>query len=273
MRILPGRSRLALTLTLLALGWSASAPAQERSDERPPLRTRIALGPQLVPSFPGSDEVSLRPFIGVSRARGDTPFEFEAPDESFGFPILRSGPLAIGPAIGFEGERDADDVGAPLPRVGFTFEVGGFVQYQLAEPVRLRLEGRKGLGGHEGWIGTVSADYIARDKDRWLFSVGPRLTFGDDRYHRAYFRVAPADAPASGLPAYEADGGLQAVGAAAGWIGELTPRWGLSVYGKYDRLVEEAGRSPIVRQLGSRDQLSGGVALTYTFGRNRGSGR
>jgi outer membrane protein len=210
--------------------------------------------------------MSLRPLVEVSRARGDTPFEFEAPDESFGFPLLRSGALAIGPAIGFEGERKASDIGAALPKVGFTFEVGAFVQYRLAEPVRARLEVRKGLGGHKGWIGILSADYIARDKDRWLLSLGPRLTFSDRRYNRAYFDVTPAGAAASGLPAFSAEEGLEAIGVAGLFLRQLSPRWGVYTYGKYDRLVGDAGRSPIVRRFGSRDQFSGGLALTYTFG-------
>ena len=263
-----------LIIAIAGTGWSAPAHAQEEQEEdRAPFRSRVALGPQLVPSFPGSDTVSLRPLIDVARARGDAQFEFEAPDESFGFPLLRSEGLAIGPAIGFEGARGAQDLGAQLPKVGFTFELGAFVQYQLSEAVRARIEVRKGLGGHKGWIGMASADYVMRDKDRWLLSIGPRLTFADDRYHRAYFGVAPADAAGSGLPPFEADGGVQAVGAAALFLRQLSPRWGIYTYGKYDRLTGDAGSSPIVRQLGSRDQLSGGIALSYTFGVKDSDGR
>ena len=49
----------------------AFAPPALAQDEAPrePFRTRVTLGPQLVPSHPGSDEVSLRPFIDVARAR------------------------------------------------------------------------------------------------------------------------------------------------------------------------------------------------------------
>ena len=60
---------------------------------------------------------------------------------------------------------------------------------------------------------------------------------------------------------------ISAVGAAAGYIKQLTPRWGIYSYARYDRLVGDAAASPIVRRFGSRDQISGGLALTYTFGR------
>jgi len=152
-----------------------------------------------------------------------------------------------------------------LPEVGFSFEAGAFAAYDLGD-VRLRAELRKGLSGHEGWIATAGADVIARDGDRWLLSIGPRVTWSDNRYHDAYYSVAPADAGPSGLPAYDAGAGIQAVGATVGALTQLSQRWGLSTYAKYERLVGDAADSPIVRTYGSRDQISGGLALTYTFG-------
>jgi outer membrane protein len=55
------------------------------------------------------------------------------------------------------------------------------------------------------------------------------------------------------------------VGGNAGFLKQLTPQWGIYVYGKYERLVDDASRSPIVRRYGSRNQWSGGLSLTYTF--------
>ena len=253
----------ALSLALLATG--PAAYAQEESEERAPWRTRVALGPQLVPSFPGSDSVSVRPLIDIARTRGEDPFPFEAPDEGSGPILAGSNGWQFGVAFGFEGDRSRKDTDGVLPKVGFTVELGGFVQYEVAPAFRLRTEFRQGLGGHEGLIGTVSADYVARDGDQWLFSLGPRATFGNGRYNHAYYGISDETAATTGLPAYKADGGLQAVGAATGLVVQLTPRWGLYSYAKYDRLVGDPGRSPVVRNFGSRDQLSGGVALSYTF--------
>ena len=221
----------------------------------------------MVPSFPGADKASIRPLFDIARARGDDPFPFEAPDESFGFSVIRTSGFSIGPAIGFEGERSSGEVGGQLPKVGFTLEAGAFLQYELTDSVRLRGELRKGLGGHEGWIGTAGADYVARRGDAWLFSIGPRVTWADDQYHDAYFSVTPEASASSGLPAFEAGAGMQAVGVTAGLVTQLTSRWGIYSYAKYDRLTGDAAESPVVRRFGSRDQLSGGVALTYTFGR------
>jgi outer membrane protein len=256
----------ALTLAAFAAAVCA-APASAQDAQKEPRRTRVGLGAQIVPSYPGSDSFSIRPLVDVARARGDTPFEFEAPDESFGFPLLRGGGFAFGPAVNFEGSRTAKDVGAAVPKVGATFEAGAFAQFAFSDAFRVRAEVRKGLGGHEGVIANIGADYVARDADKWLLSVGPRVTIADGKYNRAYFSVRPEDSAPSGLPAFAADGGIQAVGATAGFIAQITPRWGIYSYAKYDRLVGDPADSPIVRQHGSRDQFSGGLALTYTFGR------
>jgi outer membrane protein len=245
----------------------AGAPTVAQDDDDKGRRTRIGAGAQLVPSYPGADGFSVRPLVDIARARGDEPFEFEAPDESFGFPLLRKDGFAIGPSLNFEGSRTAKDVGTTVPKVGFTVEAGGFVQYAFSENFRFRAEVRKGIGGHKGLIANVGADLVKRKGDDWLFSIGPRMTIADKKYHRAYFSVAPADSLPSGLPAYSAGGGIQAVGITAGYITQFSRRWGLYSYAKYDRLVGDAAESPIVRSYGSRDQFSGGLALTYTFGR------
>ena len=259
---------LAAAFMLLFAAWSAPAAAEE-GEKKEPRRIRVGLGAQFVPAYPGADGHSLRPLVDVSISRGSKPFGFEAPDESFGPSLIKEGGLEIGPALNFEGSRTAKDVGAALDKVPFTFEAGAFVQYALSPKFRIRTELRKGLGGHEGWTGQAGADFVARDGDDWLFSVGPRITVSDGRYHRAWFGVTAAESARTGLAAYRPGGGVQAVGATAGFLKQFDRRWGLYSYAKYDRLVGDSARSPVVRVHGSRDQLSGGLALTYTFVRGR----
>ncbi len=229
-------------------------------------RTRIGLGPQFVPSYPGSDSFAVRPFIDFSRAREGEDFTFEAPDEAAGFAAYRTGPVSVGPSINFEGRRRSEEVGGELPDVGFTVELGGYVQYDLGESFRLRGDVRYGITGHNGWVGVLGADYIIRDGDREVISFGPRVSITDSDYQNAYFGVTPEAAIIADVPAFDADGGVQAVGATAGYLRELTPRWGFSSYVKYERLVGDSADSPVVLLFGSRNQFSGGLAVTYTFG-------
>jgi outer membrane protein len=239
------------------------AAAQDSDPEDSGKITRIGLGPHIYPSYPGSDEYDVGPLVEFARKNPGETFGFEAADESFDIALIDTGGFSFGPALNWEGKRSASDVGADLPKVKFSLEPGGFVAFEPGENFRLRAEMRKGVTGHKGWIGMVSADFIVRDGDEWLFAIGPRLTWSDERYQDAWFGVAPADAMASGLPAYDPGGGIQAYGAAASFLTQLGPRWGIYSYVKYDRLTGDAADSPLVRQLGSRDQFAGGLALTY----------
>jgi outer membrane protein len=258
------RPLLLTTLTMAVVAFPVGATAQDEEDS--PRRTRVALGPQIVPSYPGSDKASIRPLIDFSRAKGGEEFAFEAPDESFGFPIYRNNEFSLGPSFGLQGKRSSADVGGALPKVDFTIEVGGFMQFQASERFRLRADLRRGVNGHDGFVGVLSADYVMRDGDKQLLSIGPRVTFTDQNYQDAYFGILPADAVSSGLSSYKPGGGVQAVGGTIGYLQQITPRWGIYSYAKYDRLVGDPSDSPIVSEFGSRNQYSGGVALSYTFG-------
>lgn len=257
-----GTAALALSLSL----FTVPAVAQDALGGDG-VRTRVALGVQATPAAPGASDLSFGPFIGVGRARAGEMFGFEAPDESFSFRVVDLGPLEFGPALSVVGKRTADKIDAALPNVKTTFEAGAFVQAYVAPSVRLRAEARRGIGGHDGWVGELSADVIARDGDKWLVSAGPRLTLNDARYQRAYYGVTPAASLTSGLPVYTPGGGVSAVGAAVGALRQFGPRWGVAAYARYDRLVGDAADSPITRGPGSRSQPSAGIALTYIFGR------
>lgn len=241
------------------------APAQEASPDKEPIRARLALGPQLQPRFPGSNEVFLLPFVDVSITRGDRPFEYEAADQSVSSSLIKSTGFAFGPAIQLEGSRRRKETDLPVDEVGTSIEAGGFVDVWLGSSIRARGELRKGVTGHKGLVSDVMLDYVARDGDKWLFSVGPRFTLADRKYQEAYFGVNPAASARTGLPVYAPDGGVHSVGAAATTLYQLDRHWGLYGYAKYERFIADAADSPIVRAIGSRNQFSGGVALTFTF--------
>jgi outer membrane protein len=203
----------------------------------------------------------------IDRARGGDNFEFESQDDSFGVTLFETNGLSIGPVIDFVGKRTPEKLGAALPKVGMAVELGGFVQQQFGENFRIHGEVRQAVSGHDGLVAQLGADVILRDGDEWLFSVGPRVKWAGGKYHDAYYSVTPADALATGLPVYDANGGIHSAGVLAGAEMQFTPQWGIATYAGYERVVGSAGDSPVVRQFGSRNQISAGAALTFTFGR------
>ena len=250
-----------LIATVALVPASSAAFAQDSGD----LRVRVGLGAQIRPDFIGADSTEVAPLGRFNIARGTDPFKFSAPDYAFGIPVVSSGGFSFGPAANIASGRKNSDLDVPVGKVKTTIEAGGFASYQRTDSLYLRAEALKGLGGHKGVVGQVGADQIWRDGDKYVFSIGPRVLFSDSRYQRAYFGVTPAAALASGLPAYRPSGGIHGVAAASSFSYQFGPRWGVFGYGRYERLVGDAAKSPIVRDLGSRNQLSGGLGLSYTF--------
>jgi outer membrane protein len=240
---------------------STPSLAQDAND----VRVRVGLGGQLEPEFIGSDHLDAGPLWDVDIARGDHPFRFEAPDDNFGIRLFDKNGFSAGPTANIESSRKDKEVGAPVGKVDTAIEVGAFAEYLPSETVRLRADLRKGVEGHHGVAGSIGADRIWRDGDRYVFSIGPRVLFSDAKYQRAYFGVDSAAALASGLPTYRPSGGIHALAATSGLSYQFNPRFGMFGYARYERPVGDAAKSPIVREYGSRNQLSAGIGLSYTF--------
>lgn len=262
--------RFAALSTAAAL-FLLSAPASAQDGESSGWTVTLGAGAQTFPKFPGSDSYGINPLPIFGLRRQGSPMPFKGPDDSFGFGFLgRDSVVNFGPALRFQNKREEDDVGAPVGDVGFTVEAGGFVEIVPVRNLRLRAELRQGIGGHEGLVGDLGADFIVRDEDTYIFSIGPRARWGDNDFHDAYFGV-PVAIPASGLTAYDPGGGFYAVGAVAGLTYKLGRNWGLQTYVGYDRLIGDAADSPIVRAFGSRDQFTGGAGLWLEFNVGGGS--
>lgn len=256
----------AFRLGLAAASALAASPALAQDDAEPPLILSIGAGGQMLPKYPGADDYGLNPLVTGFLRREGAPIPFRTPDDGFGIGLLgHDSVVDFGPLLQFQGERDEADVGAAVGDVDFTVEAGAFVNFNISPNFRIRLEGQKGLGGHEGLVGALAADFAVRGGNDTLFTIGPRLRLNDDDYADAYFGVTPAVAAATGLPVYDPDGGIRAVGAIAGITHQISRNFGIYGYAGYDRLVGDAANSPIVRNFGSRDQFSAGLALFVSF--------
>jgi len=243
----------------------AAAPAAAQDGEGSGWTVTLGAGAQTFPKYPGADTYGINPLGIFGFRREGTPMPFKAPDDGFGFGFLgRDSVIDIGPSVRFQSKREEDDVGAAVGDVGFTVEVGGFVELRPSENFRIRADLRQGIGGHDGLTGDLGADLVIRAADTTIFSIGPRARWADNDFHDAYFGV-PVAIPASGLPAYNPNGGIYAYGVVAGLTQKLGRNWGVQAYVGYDRLVGDAADSPIVRAFGSRDQFSGGAGLFFEF--------
>lgn len=229
------------------------------------MRVQVAAGPQWQPWYPGDDQRRLSPWVSLSRTRGGTPFAFGAPDDGTNLTFLRRGTTELAVAIRREGRRRGGELYPNLPGVGRTFELGGSVETWAGDSLRFRGDLRKGLGGHKGWISQLGADYVRRDGDQWIVSLGPRVLLGDARYQRAWFGIDDRAAAATGLGVYRPGAGVRSVAATGSASMEVSKHWGVEGQLTYERLVGDAYRSPIMRDWNSRNQIQVAIGLHYTF--------
>jgi MipA family protein len=237
----------------------------------------LGVGPEVFTSFPGASSVSIWPTGYISYRRPGEPEPFVSPDDGLGIALLDLPWIKAGPVARFISERTLSggfgSIGNNenffgLHNVGFTAELGGFVELWPTDYFRARFEARQGVSGAQGFDANIELDIVER-YGPWTFSVGPRFQFGDDQFMNAYFSVTPAEAALNGnVFSYQAHGGLTSVGGLGAIKYAFTPAWSTTVFGGVNGYVGSAGGSPIPNRLGSLDDLTAGVIVAYSFSWN-----
>jgi MipA family protein len=254
-------------VVVFAIAGTFSAVAQTPTDEwvfganGEDLVLELGGGALVRPAYVGADDYTFHPWpiVELSFLR---------------LPVLGTfggGPetgLSFAPSFRFVGERDDDDYSelTGLGDVDFAVEAGGRVAYRQGM-LRGFVAVRHGFGGHEGIVGETGLDLIVAPTPRLEVSGGPRLSFASDDYMDTYLGVTPAQSAASGLPAFDPDGGIKGVGVAGEAKYALTRRWSLIGEAGYERLIGDAADSPITDR-GSENQFSAAIGLSYRFGLN-----
>ena len=236
----------------------------------------LGLGPEAFTSFPGAKSISVWPTGYISYRRPGEPEPFVSPDDGFGIALLDLPWIKAGPVARFISQRSlsggflsgGNGSFYGLHNVGFTAEIGGFLELWPTDFIRARFEARQGVTGAQGFDANVELDLIQR-YGAFTFSAGPRLEFGDNQFMSQYFSVSPAESILNGnVYPYQAFGGLASVGGFGAIKYEISPAWSTTVFGGVNRYVGSAGGSPIPNRLGSMDQITAGALVSYTFNMN-----
>ena len=147
-----------------------------------------------------------------------------------------------------------------LDNVDWAAEAGLGVGYEQRN-WRVFTDVRYGFIGHNAWVGEIGADGIAYPVDGLTLTFGPRLSFGDDKFARTYFGISERESEASGLEAFDAEGGLLGAGVELGARYLFNDRWGVEGAANWQRLMNSAADSPVTAT-GSEDQYSLRLGIT-----------
>jgi outer membrane protein len=80
-----------------------------------------------------------------------------------------------------------------------------------------------------------------------------------------YFGVSKQNVGSSGLPLYSAGKGLKDAGVSLIGHYKFTKTWGVIGNVSYTRMLNDAEDSPLVKDVGDKNQYTAVVALTYSF--------
>ena len=220
------------------------------------------------PDWEGAKSYSFLAYPSASLRRADAR-EWSAPDDGLDFSVYDARGFSIGPVAGYELGRYRNDDPRRLfgiHDVPWTIEAGVFAEFRaIPNTVRVRLEIRHGLSSGNGFVADAAADYLLHFGPATL-ALGPRLSLGDQDFMRRQFGVTFTDFLQNGsVTPFRPEGGLKSAGLATSVTYDFSKQWSAVAYGGYDRLVADAGKSPLVRKLGSAEQFHAGVTVNYSF--------
>jgi MipA family protein len=228
----------------------------------------VGVGGEYAPRFEGSKNSLLSPVPIISIRRvGSTTDQFRGSRDSSSIALIEFGNLRAGPAGKIIRARKASDYSElrGLGDVKTALELGGFVEYFPADWFRVRAELRQGLGGHQGAVADLYADFIVPVMQRFVISGGPRFTWESTKATSPYFSIDAVQATSSGLPAYSAKGGAHSVGVGTQVSYRVDPKWEVRGYVEYQRLLGDAAAGPLVALRGSPNQTTFGIGASYSF--------
>jgi len=230
----------------------------------------ITLGADVrgVPRYMGSNQEIAVPAPYYDRHRPGKPEPFHSPRDGTGIALFDNGVLAIGPvgSLIWPRRQTASPSLNGLGNVGYTLQVGGFVDYWAVDWLRMRVEALQGFGAATGVTANLAADAVIPLSPALTLSGGPRARVDTAAAESPYFSITQAQSIASGLPAYSAGGGWQAVGVGTQAKYRFNPTWATYSFIEYDKLIGATAASPIVSGPGgSTNQWTFGIGLTYSF--------
>lgn len=240
------------------------ASAQEQPDAEGASDWSFSLGGFAVvaPEYEGSDDYTVSGFPNVEIEWRDRVF-LKARD-GLGVNILNDGMVRLSASVGYGFGRDEDDSddlaglgdvdGGALAIVNGSVSYDGFtlstrVSYQFT-------------GDDTGILADIGAGYMWRSADGWFVNGGLNTSLASGDYMDSYFSVTPSQSAASGLQVFDAEPGFKSVGVRLAPGYAIDENWSVIGTLSYDRLVGDAGDSPITR---SEDQFAAGVGISWRY--------
>jgi outer membrane protein len=252
-------------------GQGQSYPGTANQTEAMPrdLQLTIAAGVAIAPEYFGGDdyEAVFVPSVALEYHNAFLVLNRQAmmvPYEGLGYKFLSNDNFNLGLSVLYEPGRDDDSKHIRgYGEVDHTAMGGGFASYQYG-PAFARAQVHMDMldqydGGYRGEIGAGVTGQLAPDLKGLLETTA---RYGSENYNEAFFNINGAQSAATGLPAYNADSGMQQWGIGGVLQYNVTPGAFVQAQAKYDAVLGDAADSPVSE---SNNQFYLGTNVGYQF--------
>lgn len=168
---------------------------------------------RVVPRYMGSNQWAMVPVPYFDRHRPGKPEPFHSPRDGTGIALFDNGALAVGPvgSLSWPRRQTASLSLNGLGNVGYTVQVGGFVDYWAVDWLRMHVETLQGFGAAKGVTANFAADAVIPLSPALIFSGGPRAradtAAAESPYFTACYGIAapwrPTRSDGSGAEPYQ----------------------------------------------------------------------
>lgn len=281
--MIASRFRLSASVLLgcAALLLGQVPPVAHAQNGPPPQQTGwqldVGAGALISPQYLGDDSyaVSALPYIRVTKGERF----FASVQEGLGYTLFNQNGFRAGPLLQVAFGRDEDGRGPfqitgdrtddllGLGDIDTSVLLGGFAEYSMG---LFSLSGKIGqaVSGHDGLVADIGLRYkgvLSGYGPPLIYSFGPSVEWGDDRYTQAFFGVSQEQSAASGLARYDARGGVVRYGISATGIVPLSRTLSATLLLSYGRLAGDSAKAPLVQTRGDTDQAVAGLFLARRF--------
>ncbi len=237
-----------------------------------PWSISASLGAGAAPDYEGSNDYIAVPSFAASISYGNRYIALEGFDLKAN--LIDSKTFNAGPLVSYQlGRNDVEDsVVKRFADIDDSLALGAFASYSLSgvitadDSVTFGIQGVVDVSGvSEGFLTTASLGYATALSEKLFLTVNTTASFSSRDYAQTYFGVSAADAAASGLPVYSADGGIKDVGIGSTLTYAFADNWSVTLIGSAKELLGDFAKSPIVDDRGSSIQFAGFATLNRTF--------
>lgn len=226
----------------------------------------LGLGAAMVPDYEGSEDYEAAPLL-FARYSYDEGSYVQLKGSELRWNFLNR-EIEFGPLLQYRMERDdvdnnqVDDMDKVDSAVaGGLFIVGRVEQWSATLKFATDISDED-----TGYTVYLGGDYLAKFSEQLNIKFGVSTTYASSDYMGSYFDVNSSNRGSSTLPNYNAGGGeFKDVGARMITTYSFNSNWSVVGNINYKRLVGDAADSPLVDDVGSKNQYILGAMCVYTF--------